>query len=192
MLMLCITGLPLIFHEEIDEALGAKPEPDAVSASAPLLSLDRILEIARAQRPGEAITFAVPDDDGDPLWYLFVAPALNSPKVTAVVDEKVIKKPKSVQVQFRYAYVCDEEGIKVLDVTDLAKPVAKSMVRLHHAHNVYLARTYGERKRSFVGQHFWARGFYVSTVGRDEQAIREYIKNQEQEDMRLEQLNLWR
>ena len=52
--------------------------------------------------------------------------------------------------------------------------------------------TYGERKRNFVGQHFWARGYYVSTVGRDEQAIREYIKNQEVEDRRLEQLNLWR
>jgi putative transposase len=50
---------------------------------------------------------------------------------------------------------------------------------------IHLARVYGERKRSFVDQHFWARGYYVSTVGRDEQAIREYIKNQEQEDMRL-------
>jgi putative transposase len=57
---------------------------------------------------------------------------------------------------------------------------------------IHLARVYGERKRSFVGQHFWARGYYVSTVGRDEQAIREYIKNQGQEDMRLEQMNLWR
>jgi len=55
-----------------------------------------------------------------------------------------------------------------------------------------LARTYGERKRNFVGQHFWARGYFVSTVGRDEAAIREYIKNQEQEDKRLYQLNLWR
>ena len=57
---------------------------------------------------------------------------------------------------------------------------------------IYLARTYGERKRNFVGQHFWARGYYVSTVGRDEQAIREYIQNQEKEDKRLDQLNLWR
>ncbi len=57
---------------------------------------------------------------------------------------------------------------------------------------IHLARVYGERKRSFMGQHFWARGYYVSTVGRDEQAIREYIRNQEQEDMRLDQLNLWR
>ena len=57
---------------------------------------------------------------------------------------------------------------------------------------IHLARTYGERKRNFVGQHFWARGYFVSSVGRDEAAIREYIKNQEQEDKRLDQLNLWR
>ena len=57
---------------------------------------------------------------------------------------------------------------------------------------IHLARVYGERKRSFGGQHFWARGYYVSTVGRDEAVIREYIKHQEQEDKRLEQINLWR
>ena len=57
---------------------------------------------------------------------------------------------------------------------------------------IHLARTYGERKRNFAGQHFWARGNYVCTVGRDEQVIREYIRNQEKEDMRLEQMNLWR
>jgi putative transposase len=57
---------------------------------------------------------------------------------------------------------------------------------------IHLARVYGERKRSFVGQHFWARGFFVSTVGRDETLVREYIRNQEQEDMRLDQMNLWR
>jgi putative transposase len=57
---------------------------------------------------------------------------------------------------------------------------------------IHIARVYGERKRNFVGQSFWARGFFVSTVGRDETVIREYIKNQETEDNRLEQLNLWR
>jgi len=57
---------------------------------------------------------------------------------------------------------------------------------------MHLARVYGERKRNFVGQHFWARGYFVSTVGRDEAVIRAYIKQQEQEDARLEQLNLWR
>ena len=56
---------------------------------------------------------------------------------------------------------------------------------------IHLARVYGERKRNFVGQHFWARGYFVSTVGRDEDTIREYIRNQEHEDKRLDQMNLW-
>jgi len=56
---------------------------------------------------------------------------------------------------------------------------------------IHLARVYGERKRNFVGQHFWARGFWVSTVGRDEAVIREYIQKQEEEDKRLDQMNLW-
>ena len=46
---------------------------------------------------------------------------------------------------------------------------------------IHLARVYGERKRNFVGQHFWARGYFVSTVGRDETVIREYIKRACQE-----------
>jgi putative transposase len=57
---------------------------------------------------------------------------------------------------------------------------------------IHLARVYGEKKCNFVGQHFWARGYFVSTLGRDEAVIREYIRNQEQEDSRLEQMNLWR
>jgi putative transposase len=57
---------------------------------------------------------------------------------------------------------------------------------------IHLARVYGERKRNFVGQRFWARGYFVSTVGRDERVIQEYIRKQEQEDARLDQLGLWR
>jgi len=56
---------------------------------------------------------------------------------------------------------------------------------------IHMARVYGEKKRNFVGQHFWARGYFVSTVGRDETMIREYIRHQEQEDQRIEQLSLW-
>jgi len=57
---------------------------------------------------------------------------------------------------------------------------------------IWLARVYGERKRNFVGEHFWARGYFVSTVGRDEEVVRQYIQNQEKEDERLEQLSLFR
>jgi Transposase IS200 like len=49
----------------------------------------------------------------------------------------------------------------------------------------------GEKKRNFVGQHFWARGYFVSTVGGDTEVIREYTKKQEEEDKRLEQME-WR
>src|SRR5882762_1714808 len=55
---------------------------------------------------------------------------------------------------------------------------------------IHVARTFGERKRNFVGQHFWARGYFVSTVGRDEAVIRAYIRNQEKEDKRVDQLAL--
>ena len=57
---------------------------------------------------------------------------------------------------------------------------------------IHLARVYGERKQNFVGWHLWARGYFVSTVGRDEKVIREYIRNQGEEDERLDQMNLWR
>ncbi|GIK37365.1 MAG: IS200/IS605 family transposase [Chloroflexota bacterium] len=56
---------------------------------------------------------------------------------------------------------------------------------------IWIARTYSGRQRNFTGEHFWARGYYVSTVGRDEQVIRAYIQQQEAEDQRLEQLNMF-
>ncbi len=55
---------------------------------------------------------------------------------------------------------------------------------------IHLARVYAERKLNFVGQHFWARGYFVSTVGRDKAVIRDYIRNQEKEDQRLDQMKL--
>ena len=56
---------------------------------------------------------------------------------------------------------------------------------------IQIARRYLERPRNFVGQHFWGRGYFVSTVWRDEKVVREYIKHQEAEDRRLDQLRLW-
>ncbi|MCP5410320.1 MAG: IS200/IS605 family transposase [Chromatiaceae bacterium] len=55
---------------------------------------------------------------------------------------------------------------------------------------IHIARVYGGRKRNYVGQHFWARGYFASTVGRDEEVIREYIRHQEAEDRRIDQLKL--
>ena len=57
---------------------------------------------------------------------------------------------------------------------------------------IHIARTYLGKRKNFVGQNFWARGYFVSTVGRDEATVREYIRNQEAEDKRLDQLNMWK
>ncbi len=85
-------------------------------------------------------TFAyIPCDAG------LVVVALDDPKhprVTSVVGPEFLCKPRAVQVQFRYAFVCDEQGIKVLDVTDLARPRPVSALDLPGANSIYVARTY--------------------------------------------------
>src|SRR6185503_19939538 len=55
---------------------------------------------------------------------------------------------------------------------------------------IHIARVYAGRGRNYVGQHFWARGYWVSTVGKKEGAVRRYIQEQEKEDKRLEQLEM--
>ncbi len=57
---------------------------------------------------------------------------------------------------------------------------------------IHIAWTYMGVRRNFVGQHFWTCGYFVLTVGRDEAMIREYIKNQEAEDKRIDQMKLFR
>jgi len=57
---------------------------------------------------------------------------------------------------------------------------------------IHIARTYLGKGRNFMGEHFWARGYYVSTIGRDEKQIREYIQKQEQEDQRIDQLTIFK
>ena len=56
---------------------------------------------------------------------------------------------------------------------------------------IQIARTYMGRKKNFTGHHFGARGYFVSTVGADEETIRDYIKRQENDDRRLAQLSIF-
>jgi putative transposase len=55
---------------------------------------------------------------------------------------------------------------------------------------IYIARKFAGRQRNFTGENFWARGYFVSTVGLDEGMVRAYIRNQEQEDERYDQMKL--
>ena len=57
---------------------------------------------------------------------------------------------------------------------------------------ISIARNYLGRRSNFTGQKFWARGYHVSTVGRDEKTVRDYINAQEKEDRRIDQLNLFK
>ena len=56
---------------------------------------------------------------------------------------------------------------------------------------IHIARTFMGRRKHYTGHHGWARGYYVSTVGRDEVTIRAYIQTQEAEDRRLDHMGLW-
>lgn len=55
---------------------------------------------------------------------------------------------------------------------------------------IAIARRFARRMRNFTGEVFWARGYFVSTVGLDEEMVRAYIRNQEKEDERYDQMKL--
>ena len=56
---------------------------------------------------------------------------------------------------------------------------------------IYIARTYAGKKKNFTGEQFWARGYYVSSVGKDEEKIKEYVREQQAEDKRIQQMRLY-
>jgi hypothetical protein len=67
-----------------------------------------------------------------------------APRVTATIGAPQLNDPRGIAVQFRYAFVVDRDGLKVLDVTDLAepKPIGSTLIPFEDARNVYVARTY--------------------------------------------------
>ena len=66
--------------------------------------------------------------------------------------------------------------------------VASIMGFLKGKSSIWIAQNIANQPRNFVGHKFWARGYFASTVGANEQVIRAYIQNQEQEDQRLDDL----
>ena len=74
MLLLCITGLPLIFHHEIGHLLGTEVESPRMPANTPRVSLDRVLETARAKHPDRVVQFVSQPEDDDGLWFVTLTP----------------------------------------------------------------------------------------------------------------------
>jgi hypothetical protein len=95
-----------------------------------------------------------------------------TPKVVSVVDHQILHHPHAVAIQFRYAFVCDEEGVKVFDVTELADPKHVHSVELHEAHNIYLARTY-----AYVAAGH--QGLAILNIANPEEAFVDQIYNAE-------------
>ncbi|MCG8561001.1 MAG: PepSY domain-containing protein [Hyphomicrobiales bacterium] len=83
LLMLCVTGLPLIFHHEIDHALGYSVDPPPMAAVAGPASLDAIVADARRRRPGDAVQFLVRDPDEPDVWFVRTAETLEDAGLTA-------------------------------------------------------------------------------------------------------------
>src|SRR5688500_15578963 len=77
LLLLCITGLPLVFHDEIDELTGAHPPVAEMPADTPLASLDTVVKNALAARPGEVMTF-MSWDEHEPIVYATTAPRVDT------------------------------------------------------------------------------------------------------------------
>lgn len=74
MLLLCLTGLPLIFHHEIGHLLGTEVEAPPLPAGTPRISLDRVLEVARGQHPDRVVQFVSQPEDSQDLWFVTMTP----------------------------------------------------------------------------------------------------------------------
>ena len=82
------------------------------------------------------------------------------------------------------------DHVHILISIPLKYSVAEVIGYLKGKSSIWVAQNVERKLRNFLGHKFWARGYVVSTVGRDEEMIRAYIKNQEMADQRLDQLQL--
>ncbi|HEX7012741.1 MAG TPA: PepSY domain-containing protein [Steroidobacteraceae bacterium] len=83
LLMLCITGLPLIFYHEIDHALGYAVDPPERPGLAATANLDEIVEAARARKPGHAVQFVSRDPDEPHAWFVSLGETADAPTPSA-------------------------------------------------------------------------------------------------------------
>lgn len=68
--------------------------------------------------------------------------------------------------------------------------VAQVIGYMMEKESIHIARVYAGPRKNFVGQNFWTREYWVSSVEKDEAAVRRYIREQEKGDKRLAQINL--
>ncbi|MCI5208988.1 MAG: IS200/IS605 family transposase [Candidatus Electrothrix sp. ATG2] len=87
--------------------------------------------------------------------------------------------------------VCCPDHVHILIWIPPKFPVSSVVGYIKGKSAIHVARFFLGKSRNYTGQAFWTRGFFVSTVGIDDAVIREYIEQQEKEDQRMEQLELF-
>ena len=92
MLLLCITGLPLIFHHEIGHLLGTEVEAPPMPAGTPRADLDRVLDVAKALHPGKVVQYVSTEIDDDAFWYVTLGDSpTDEENKTVVVDARTAR-----------------------------------------------------------------------------------------------------
>jgi uncharacterized iron-regulated membrane protein len=86
LLLLCFTGLPLIFSHEIDHALGYSVDPPELPETGERARLDDIVADAAARRPGDAVQFVVSDADEPDLWTVILGETAAAPEASAFLS----------------------------------------------------------------------------------------------------------
>jgi hypothetical protein len=147
-----------LYVADKEEGLVIVGNPDLKSKSPGVGTLldgnpaNNFLKRALAFNPGGALTGARRITIAGTFAYILTDKALVvvdlnnplAPRITATLGPPVLEAPAAIAIQFRYAFVVDRQGLKVLSVTDLAqpKPVEGALISLADARNVYVARTY--------------------------------------------------
>ncbi|MDB5821126.1 MAG: hypothetical protein JWQ11_4766 [Rhizobacter sp.] len=90
MLLLCLTGLPLIFHHEIGHLLGTEVEAADMPSNTPRVSLDKVMEVATARHPGKGGMFVSQEPDDDRIWFVTLSdtPTSDSDLKQVAVDAR--------------------------------------------------------------------------------------------------------
>lgn len=92
MLLLCLTGLPLIFHHEIGHLLGTEVEAPAMPADTPRADMDQVVAVAQALHPGKVVQYVSAEIDDDAFWYVTLgATPTDEESKTVVVDARTAR-----------------------------------------------------------------------------------------------------
>ena len=98
--------------------------------------------------------------------------------------------------------LCEQKGVEILEANAMPDhihmlvsvppylSIAQFMGYIKGKSTLMIFDRHANLKYKYGSRHFWCRGYYVDTVGRNEKVIREYIKNQTEEDYMQDQMSL--